>query len=138
MSAPTLTASASMLEPLERRWAVLLRTRKRDGSWVGTPVNLAVDGERAYFGTPANSWKVKRLRNFDEVKVAPSTLRGQPTGPALSARARLLEGDEARAAERILVRRHPIVHRFVVPLELRLKGTTNKLYELSDFRPLDD
>jgi uncharacterized protein len=122
MSAPTLTASASMLEPLERRWAVLLRTRKRDGSWVGTPVNLAVDGERAYFGTPANSWKVRRLRNFDEVKVAPSTLRGQPTGPALSARARLLEGDEARAAERILVRRHPIVHRFVVPLELRLKG----------------
>jgi PPOX class probable F420-dependent enzyme len=138
MSAPTLTASASMLEPLERRWAVLLRTRKRDGTWVGTPVNLAVDGERAYFGTPDDSWKVKRLRNFDEVKVAPSTLRGQPTGPALSARARLLEGDEARAAERLLVRRHPIVHRFVVPLELGLKGTTNKLCELTDFRPLDD
>jgi PPOX class probable F420-dependent enzyme len=126
------------VEPLERRWAVLLRTRKRDGTWAGTPVNLAVDGERAYFGTPADSWKVKRLRNFDEVKVAPSTLRGQPTGPALRACARLLEGDEARAAERLLVRRHPIVHRFVVPLELRLKGTTNKLYELTDFRPLDD
>ena len=44
MSAPTLTAGASMLEPLERRWAVLLRTRKHDGTWVGTPVNLAVDG----------------------------------------------------------------------------------------------
>jgi PPOX class probable F420-dependent enzyme len=127
-----------MLEPLERRWAVLLRTRKRDSSWVGTPVNLAVDGERAYFGTPADSWKVRRLRNFDEVEVAPSTLRGRATGPALSARARLLEGDEARAAERLLVRRHPIVHRFVVPLELRLKGTTNKLYELTDLRPLDD
>jgi PPOX class probable F420-dependent enzyme len=137
MSTAISIASASMLDALERRWAVLLRTRKRDGSWVGTPVNLAVDGERAYFGTPADSWKVKRLRNFDDVQVAPSTLRGWPAGPALRARARLLDGDEARAAERLLVRRHPIVHRFVVPLEVRLKGTTNTLYELTDFRPLD-
>jgi uncharacterized protein len=137
MSTAISIASASMLDALERRWAVLLRTRKRDGSWVGTPVNLAVDGERAYFGTPADSWKVKRLRNFDDVQVAPSTLRGRPADPALRARARLLDGDEARAAERLLVRRHPIVHRFVVPLEVRLKGTTNTLYELTDFRPLD-
>jgi PPOX class probable F420-dependent enzyme len=137
LSAAGLAASASMLEPLERSWAVLLRTRKRDGSWVGTPVNLAVDGERAYFGSPADSWKVRRLRNFDEVEVAPSTLRGRPLGTAVKARARLLDGDEARAAERVLVRRHPIVHRFVVPLEVWLKGTTNTLYELTAFRPLD-
>jgi PPOX class probable F420-dependent enzyme len=128
--------SAAPLDPLERSWAVLLRTRKRAGHWVGTPVNLTVAGERAYFGTPADSWKVRRLRNFDDVEVAPSTLRGRPTGPALSARARMLRGDEARAAERLLVRRHPIMHRFIVPLELRLKRTTNTLYELSGFRPL--
>jgi PPOX class probable F420-dependent enzyme len=129
--------SAEPLDPLERSWAVLLRTRKRAGDWVGTPVNLTVAGERAYFGTPADSWKVRRLRNFEDVEVAPSTLRGRPTGPALSARARVLRGDEARAAERLLVRRHPIVHRFIVPLELRLKRTTNTLYELSGFRPLE-
>lgn len=129
--------SAAPLDPLERSWAVLLRTRKRAGDWVGTPVNLTVAGERAYFGAPADSWKVRRLRNFEDVEVAPSTLRGRPTGPALSARARVLRGDEARAAERLLVRRHPIVHRFIVPLELRLKRTTNTLYELSGFRPLE-
>lgn len=138
MSAPVLTGTEPLLEPLARRWAVLLRTRKRDGSLVGTPVNLAVEGERAYFGTPADSWKVKRLRNFDEVEVAPSTLRGTPAGPVLGARARRLDGDEARAAERLLIRRHPIVHRIVVPLELRLKRTTNVLYELTGFRPLED
>jgi uncharacterized protein len=125
------------VELLERSWAVLLRTRKRDGTWVGTPVNLAVEGDHAYFGTPADSWKVRRLRNFAEVQVAPSTLRGRAVGSALRARARLLEGEEARAAERLLVRRHPIVHRFVVPLEVRLKGTSNLLYELTEFRPLD-
>lgn len=138
MSAPVLTGTEPLLEPLARRWAVLLRTRKRDGSLVGTPVNLAVEGERAYFGTPADSWKVKRLRNFDEVEVAPSTLRGRPVGRVLGARARRLDGDEARAAERLLIRRHPIVHRIVVPLELRLKRTTNVLYELTGFRPLED
>lgn len=78
MSAATLTAAAPLLEPLERSWAVLLRTRKRDGGWVGTPVNLAARGARAYFGTPAN-----------------------------------------------------------MPLELRLKGTTNQLYELTEVRTLD-
>ena len=130
--------SAEPLDSLERSWAVLLCTRKRAGGWVGTPVNLTVAGERAYFGTPADSWKVRRLRNFEDVEVAPSTLRGRPTGPALRARARMLRGDEARAAEGLLVRRHPIVHRFVVPLELRLKRTTNALYELTGFRPLDE
>jgi PPOX class probable F420-dependent enzyme len=129
--------SAAQLDPLERSWAVLLRTRRRAGDLVGTPVNLTVAAGRAYFGTPADSWKVKRLRNFADVEVAPSTLRGRPTGPALRARARLLGGDEARAAERLLVSRHPFVHRFVVPLELRLKRTTNALYELTGFRPLD-
>jgi PPOX class probable F420-dependent enzyme len=130
--------SAAPLDPLGRSWAVLLRTRKRAGDWVSTPVNLAVTDGRAYFGTPADSWKVRRLRNFADVEVAPSTLRGRPTGAALRARARLLSGDEARAAERLLVRRHPIVHRFVVPLELRLKRTTNALYELTGFRPLEE
>jgi PPOX class probable F420-dependent enzyme len=130
--------SAATLQGLERRWAVLLRTRKRDGSWVGTPVNLATDGERAYVGTPADTGKVKRLRNFAEVQVAPSTLRGRPVGPALGARARRLEGDEARSARQALRRRYPIVHRFVVPLELWLKRTTDVLYELTGFSPIAD
>ena len=137
MSAPLQTGAEQRLEPLARRWAALLRTRKRDGSWVGTPVNLAVTGGRGYFGTPADSWKVRRLRNFDEVEVAASTLRGRPVGPVLAARARRLDGDEARAAERLLIRRYPIVHRFVVPLELRLKRTTNVLYELSGWSRAD-
>ena len=130
--------TAAGLDRLERSWAVLLRTRRRAGTWVGTPVNLTVEGEHAYFGTPADSWKVKRLRNFADVEVAPSTLRGRPSGPVLRARARLLSGDEALAAERLLVRRHPIVHRFVVPLELHLKRTTNALYELTGFRAPED
>ena len=121
------------LEQFTEQWAVLLKTKKRDGTWVATPVNLAVNGERAYFGAPAKTGKVKRLRNFDEVEIAPCTPRGKPTGPNFTARARLLEGEEAAAANQALVRKHPFVHRLLVPLEIRIRRTRNLLYELSDF-----
>jgi PPOX class probable F420-dependent enzyme len=111
---------------------MLLRTRRRNGAWVGTPVNVAIDGDRAYFGTPANSGKVKRLRNFDRVEVAPCMLRGKPTGPALTARARLLEGDEA--AEGRMRAKYPFVYRVSVPIEHRLKRTHGVLYELSELQ----
>ena len=128
----------TLLDPLAGSWAVLLKTRKRDGSWVATPVNLAVDGERAYFGTPAGSGKVKRLRNFDAVELAPCTLRGKPTGAAIVARARRLEGEESSAARQRLLRKYPLVHRFLVPLELKLKRVNEVRYELDGFAPLDE
>ncbi|HEV2726753.1 MAG TPA: PPOX class F420-dependent oxidoreductase [Solirubrobacterales bacterium] len=131
------TDAEALLEPLREQWAVLLRTRKRDGSWVATPVNLAVEGDRAYFGTPAGSGKVKRLRNFDAVELAPCTPRGKPTGVSVAARARRLEGEEAAAARARMVRKYPFVHRFLVPLELRLKRVHEVHYELDRFRPLE-
>lgn len=127
----------TLLEPLREQWAVLLKTRKRDGSWVATPVNLAVEGDRAYFGTPAGSGKVKRLRNFDAVELAPCTLRGRPTGVSVAARARRLEGEESAAARARMVRKYPFVHRFLVPLELWLKRTHEVRYELDRFRALE-
>jgi PPOX class probable F420-dependent enzyme len=123
------------INDLQDTWAMLLRTRRRNGEWVDTPVNVAVDGECAYFGTAASSGKVKRLRNFDRVEVAPCTVRGRPTGPTLVGRARLLEGEEAAEAERRMRAKHPFVYRVNVPLEHRLKRTHGVLYELSDLRP---
>jgi uncharacterized protein len=120
------------MKSLERTWAMLLRTRRRNGDWVATPVNVAVERDRAHFGTAASSGKVKRLRNFDLVEVGPCTLRGRPTGPVVTARARRLEGEEAVAAERRLRARYPIVYRFNVPIEHRLKRTHGALYELSE------
>jgi uncharacterized protein len=121
---------------LEDTWAMLLRTRKRNGDWVDTPVNVAVEGDRAYFGTAASSAKVRRLRNFQAVEVAPCTLRGKPTGRPYRARARQLEGDEATAAERRLRAKYPFVYRVNVPLEHRLKRTHGVLYELTDLAPI--
>lgn len=56
--------ASAPLDPLHDSWAVLLKTRRRDGSWVGTPVNLAVESERASFGTPVEL----RFRRTREVR----------------------------------------------------------------------
>ena len=108
------------LEPFVRQGTVLLTSYRRDGTPVGTPVNMAVEGDHAYIRTYGSAWKLKRMRNNPLVEVAPSTLRGKPTGPAIRARARLLEGVEAAHASRLLAHKHPILHGFLVPLTHRL------------------
>ena len=128
------TAPPRLLERFAGQWAVLLTTHKRDDTPIGTPVNIAVDGDRAFVRTFDTAWKLKRIRNNPEVEVAPSTWRGRPTGPAIRLRARVLEGKESAYAGRLLARKHPILHRFVVPLIHRLRGNETIHIEL---RPLD-
>jgi PPOX class probable F420-dependent enzyme len=109
----------------------LLETRKRDGSWVGTPVSLVVEGARAYFRTYDAAGKTKRLRNFPEVRLSPSTLRGKPKGPSITAQARLLHGDEAEHARILLATSYPIVHGRLVPWMHRRKGWTTEHSEVT-------
>ena len=54
------------------------------------------------------------------VDIAPSTARGQPTGPAIQATARRLEDAEVRRAARLLTNKHPLLHGLLVPLTHRL------------------
>ena len=109
---------------------MLLTTYRRDGTAVGTPVNIAVEGDRAFVRTFDRAWKAKRLRNNPQAEIAPSTLRGKPTGPAIRVRARLLSGDEAAQAARALDRKHRILQGVMVPLFHRLRGYKSLHYEL--------
>src|SRR5580700_8095896 len=71
-----------------RQRTILLTTRKRDGTTVGTPVNIALDPDgRAYFRTWSATGKVKRMRNFPQVQIAPSTVAApaNPSAPATGA-----------------------------------------------------
>ena len=124
-----------VLEPFARQWAVLLTTYRRDGTPVGTPVSVAVDGGRAYVRTWDKAWKLRRIRNNPEVEIAPCTARGRPTGPAIRAHARVLGGDESARAARLLACKHPILHGFLVPLVHRLRGDETVHVELT---PLED
>ena len=113
------TATTPALAPFVHQKTVLLTTYRRDGRPVGTPVSIAVDGDRAYIRSFEKAWKTVRIRNHPEVEIAPSTQRGRPTGPAVHAVARRLEGEESRYAGRLIARKHPMLHRIVVPFSHR-------------------
>lgn len=129
-----MVVSKLVLEPFASQWAVLLTTYKRDGSPVGTPVNIIVEGDRAFIRTWDTTWKFRRIRNNPEVEIAPSTAQGNPTGPAVRARARVLTGEESAHAGRLLARKYPVLHGFLVPLIHRLRGNKTVHIELT---PLD-
>ena len=119
------------LAPLESAKTILLTTYKRDGTPVATPVSIAFAGDRAFFRSYDKAWKTKRLRNNPEVEVAAaSTLRGEPSGPAVHARATLLDGEQARVAARALARRHRVLQGLLVPLSHRLMRYRTMHYEL--------
>jgi hypothetical protein len=123
----------SELAELARNRAIMLETRKRDGTWVGTPVNVVMDGGRAFFKSYDASGKAKRLRNFSEVRVAPSTMAGRVRGPLMPGRATLLDGEsaEAKRAEKLLARKHPLLQGRLVPAFHRRKGYRTLYYELT-------
>ncbi|MFD4294675.1 PPOX class F420-dependent oxidoreductase [Rhodococcus sp. NPDC058532] len=117
---------------------VLLQTRKRDGTWVDTPVNVAVDGGHTYFRTPGRASKNKRLRNFPEVRIRPCTWSGKPTGPEpVAATAHLLSGADNAAAARAIDHRFPVLQHLLVRATHRAMRTPTLHYELTDFHPTE-
>jgi len=81
---------------------ISLETFKKNGQGVQTPVWFVLHGDVIYVYTEADSWKVKRIRNNPRVRVAPCTIRGQVTGPWIDGSASIIDGDERRAADRLL------------------------------------
>src|SRR3954447_17669159 len=121
------------IEELGRERYLLLETRKRDGSWVGTPVSIVAEAGRGFFKSYDASGKAKRLRSFPDVRVAPCTMRGRVTGEFVTGRATLLGGEsaEAKRAEKLLARKHPLLQGRLVPAFHRRKGYRTLYYELT-------
>jgi uncharacterized protein len=124
-------ATMPAFDEYRRQRTVLLTTRKRDGATVGTPVNVAVgpDG-RAYFRTWSATGKVKRIRNYPQVWIAPCTVRGKPTGPQQQATAVPVSGPEAAQAAKALAAKYPVLQGLLVPAFHRLTKKTTVHYEL--------
>ncbi len=125
---------STVLEPFVRQNTVVLTTYRRDGTPVGTPVHIAVDGDRAFVRTYDSAGKYKRIRNNPTVAIAPSTVRGKPTGPAIHARARVLSGEEWAHAGKALARKYPILHGLLIPRLHRLRRNATIHVELT---PID-
>ena len=98
---------------LRGRKYALLTTFKRDGTPIPTPVWFGVgeDG-RMYVRSEAKVGKVKRIRNDPHVRVAPSTMRGKPTGPTTEGRGRVLPPEEEARAEAAIAANYGLFRRF--------------------------
>ena len=116
--------------PVKNAKTILLTTYKRDGTAVGTPVSTAFDGDRVFFRSYDKAWKTRRLSHDARVQIAPATMRGKPTRPAIKARATLLEGEQASIAARALARRHRVLQAILVPTTHRLMRYRTMHYEL--------
>ena len=79
---------------------VSIATKKKSGDWVWTPVWFArTSGEQSiYIFSAASAGKVKRLKNFETVQIAPCTISGSITGESKSGLGRLIY-DEKEVAQ---------------------------------------
>jgi PPOX class probable F420-dependent enzyme len=116
----TTTAAIPALASFVRQKTILLTSYRRDGTPVGAPVSIAVDGDHAYVRSPGNGGKIKRIRRNPTVEIAPCTALGKPTGPAVRMRAQLVQGDEFHHAARLLAHKYPMLQGVFVPLAHRL------------------
>lgn len=91
------------MSDLDKYRYALLSTRKKDGSFVDTPVWFAKQGKQVYMFSAGDAGKVKRLRNFSEIRLAPCTVSGKPLGEFVPATATLADAEQAREAHRQLV-----------------------------------
>ena len=91
------TDHAAGFGPLESSKTALLTTFRRGGEAVGTPLSIAVAGDKAYFVTASDSGKAGRLAHTPRVTLAPCTVIGKVTGETVAGRARLLEPEEPMA-----------------------------------------
>ncbi len=125
-------AGSGYFAPVERTRHMLLTTFERGGAAVSAPVRGVADGDRAYFWTWSGSGGARLLEHTDTVQVTPCSTRGFLTYSSLplSATARLLHADEASRATGKLARKHPVQHRFLIPLLQWARRRQMMIYEL--------
>ena len=83
-----------------------LESYRKDGQGVQTPLWFVEEGGVVYVSTPAESWKVKRIRRNPKVRIVPSTLSGKPRGEWVEASARLEDGRAAARVQELLIKKY--------------------------------
>lgn len=104
-----MPANATTFASLRRERYIVLTTFRKSGEGVGTAVWFADVAGKLYVYTGGNTGKAKRIRNNPRVTVAPGTIRGAVTGPAIEGRARILTPGEGAAANKALSRKYWIM-----------------------------
>mgnify|MGYP001954710631 CR=1 FL=1 len=73
---------------------VSFATKKHSGDWVATPLWCAPADGRYFIFSAADAGKVKRLRNYSEIRAAACTFNGRVTSDWLDGHGELINSDE--------------------------------------------
>ena len=105
-------------EILRNQNYIALTTFRKNGQGVTTPIWFAFDRDRILFSTCEKYRKVRRMKNNPNVEIAPAKARnGAPSdykiiGKTIRGVARLLEGEEAETANRLLRKKYGFKYTF--------------------------
>lgn len=92
------TTSATTFDFLQGQQFMSLKTFRKSGEAIPTPVWFALEGDRIYVVTQASSGKVKRIRNNAQVEITPCKANGDLLGQDYRpAQAQVISLDDARA-----------------------------------------
>ena len=80
--------------PFENVSYINLETYRKNKQGVKTPVWFVRNNDTIFVVTKEKTGKVKRIRNNNEVKIAPCDFRGTPKGPWVAGRAHIVESQE--------------------------------------------
>ena len=99
---------------------VSLTTFKRNGDPVAAPMWIVRDGNYLLAWTPADAWKVKRIRRDPRVTLTPSGRTGkvQPGAPVIDATAEVItDAGEVTRVESLIKRKYGLEFRIVTLIE---------------------
>ncbi len=119
-----------MFDELSRARYALLRSFRRDGVPVDTPIWFGLDGDALLFRTKVGP-KTRRLAKCREVELAACDYRGRvrPGATTVAGRATILSGADAERANRALHQRYGWQWN-IMPL-IKVPGVTNVHQDLS-------
>ena len=112
------------IEDLEGHKYCVLVSYRKNGQPMPSPVWFGTANRKLYFLTSPDGYKVKRIKNNPDVRVAPCTSRGKPTGPPFLGKARVVPDAEAAAAEGAIKANYGIGRRIYTALS----GSVDSVY----------
>jgi uncharacterized protein len=119
---------------LSQQQYINLETFRKSGAGVKTPVWFVVDGESVFVRTVASSGKVKRIRNFSNVNIAPCKSDGALLGEWAPAQAREVRDEQIeRKVDQMLDKKYGLLKK-MFSLTSSIRGWK---YTLVEIRPVE-
>ncbi len=97
------------LDKLSKKKHINLETLRKNGAAVRTPVWFLIFNDMVYVVTRENTGKVKRIKNNQNVRIAPCNFSGKIEGDWILGKAKFVEGDEFQNAIKLRSKKYGLL-----------------------------